>query len=572
MGQRRGSPENSDDGHDWGDRGRAWQTTENRYAGGTTTSFSDTPQAQDDILDYTEESVVKGYLCTSIILDVMQNDLGGNAKTLFSIDDGSSTSTTTKQPAPIDLASADYLTSGISKWEDIGGGIRIRINNGKVEMDLDGYLQTHGLSSLQALGAGVQISDSFTYAIKLANGTLSWATATFNIVGTNDEAVNHGLEQRRRRGHRGRLRPTAARSHDPNTDGQLKVTTAHGVGRPRLAGGYLGAFTDRDRPRPARGPHARTRTCDTVISADGQAVTGTYTDGHRRTMAPQPSSRHDQPSPAPTTAGHHHGGRRQRGHRGRGRRSGQRHGRRRSRRARHADLHATSIPATTRHRGNAAGTYGAFTINATTGAWTYTLEQRRCRHRCAGRRRQRHRHASPDGHRRFRRHRHPDGHRHHHRHQRLAGDHHGGRRQRGHRSVEAGNLDDGTVVAGDPDASGTLTSSRCRYRRHRDLERQRHRHLRRVCDRPGDRRVDLHARQRRCRHRCAGRRRQRHRHASPRRSPTTSAPPPPRRSPSPSPAPTTRRWPWPTPMPATRTPPSPAGSPPTTAMSMTVTR
>ena len=92
-------------------------------AGGTTTSFSNTPQAQDDILNYTEESVVKGSLNTSIILDVMQNDLGGNAKTLFSIDDGSSASTATKQPAPIDLASADYLTSGISAWEDIGDGI-----------------------------------------------------------------------------------------------------------------------------------------------------------------------------------------------------------------------------------------------------------------------------------------------------------------------------------------------------------------------------------------------------------------------------------------------------------------
>ena len=57
-------------------------------AGGTTTSFSNTPQAQDDILNYTEESVVLGSLSTSIILDVMQNDLGGNAKTLFSIDDG----------------------------------------------------------------------------------------------------------------------------------------------------------------------------------------------------------------------------------------------------------------------------------------------------------------------------------------------------------------------------------------------------------------------------------------------------------------------------------------------------
>ena len=208
-------------------------------AGGTTTSFSNTPQAQDDILNYTEDSVVKGSLSTSIMLDVMQNDLGGNAKTLFSIDDGTSASTATKQPAPIDLASADYLTSGISAWEDIGNGISIRINNGKVEMDLAGYLTANGLSSLQALGAGVRISNSFTYAIKLGNGTLSWATASFNIVGTNDGPIITGSSGL------GSVTedalPTSAAGTINFSD--IDVTDAHTVSATPAAGGYLGTFT-----------------------------------------------------------------------------------------------------------------------------------------------------------------------------------------------------------------------------------------------------------------------------------------------------------------------------------------
>ncbi|TKB14086.1 MAG: hypothetical protein E5V75_19980 [Mesorhizobium sp.] len=166
-------------------------TTQISGAGGTTTSFSNTPQAQGDVFNYSEDTAVVVSGSQSIILlDVLANDLGGNAKTLYSIDDGTSATTSTKQPAPLDLTTQDYQTSGISAWEDIGGGVRIRINNGKVEMDLSQYLQQHyGLSSLQALGAGDQINETFTYAIKLGNGTLSWASVNVNIQGTNDGAT-----------------------------------------------------------------------------------------------------------------------------------------------------------------------------------------------------------------------------------------------------------------------------------------------------------------------------------------------------------------------------------------------
>ncbi|MER8467175.1 VCBS domain-containing protein, partial [Mesorhizobium sp. M1396] len=159
-------------------------------AGGTSTSFSNTPQAKDDVFNYTEDNVVIVSASQSIILlDVMVNDLGGASKTLYSVDDGTSLSTSTKQYAPIDLTTADVQATGISAWEDIGGGVRIRINNGKVEMDLGQYLTQHGFSSLQALGTGDHINETFTYAIKLGNGTLSWASVSVNIQGTNDGAT-----------------------------------------------------------------------------------------------------------------------------------------------------------------------------------------------------------------------------------------------------------------------------------------------------------------------------------------------------------------------------------------------
>ena len=63
-------------------------------------------------------------------------------------------------------------------------------------------------------------------------------------------------------------------------------------------------------------------------------------------------------------------------------------------------------------------------------------------------------------------------------------------------AIEAGNLDNGTVVAGTPTASGTLTSSDVDHDAHRDLERGPDRHLRLVRDRSDDRGVDLHARRR----------------------------------------------------------------------------
>ncbi|WP_292442532.1 VCBS domain-containing protein [Mesorhizobium sp.] len=216
-------------------------------AGGTTTSFSNTPQATNDVFNYTEDNVViVSALQSIILLDVMANDLGGAAKTLYSVDDGTSASTATKQYAPIDLTTQDVQATGISAWEDVGNGVSIRINNGKVEMDLSQYLLQHGFSSLQALGAGDHINETFTYAIKLGNGTLSWASVSVNIQGTNDGATISAA-------------PAADQAvveaggvangtpNDPNAHGQLILTDVdagqgHFQTPPSLQGSY-GTFT-----------------------------------------------------------------------------------------------------------------------------------------------------------------------------------------------------------------------------------------------------------------------------------------------------------------------------------------
>ncbi|RVD58114.1 adhesin [Mesorhizobium sp. M8A.F.Ca.ET.023.02.2.1] len=216
-------------------------------AGGTTTSFSNTPQANNDVFNLTEDTVVLASGSqTIIVLDVMANDQGGNAKSLFSVDDGISASTATKQYAPIDLTTQDVQATGISAWESIGGGVSIRINNGKVEMDLSGYLAAHGFASLQAMGAGDQINETFTYAIKLGNGTLSWASVSVNIQGTNDGAIITAVPG---------ADTTVVEAggvangtlNDPNAHGQLIITDPdvgqdHFQAPPSLQGTY-GTFT-----------------------------------------------------------------------------------------------------------------------------------------------------------------------------------------------------------------------------------------------------------------------------------------------------------------------------------------
>src|SRR5580765_5049428 len=120
-------------------------------SGGTTTSFSNTPQAQDDILTrmangtlITEESIC-------FILDVMANDLGGNAKVLWSLDDGTSASTATKIYAPADLLTQDTVRIEATSTDYSANHAHIWItSDGKVGYDASTFT-TAFKTQLQAL-------------------------------------------------------------------------------------------------------------------------------------------------------------------------------------------------------------------------------------------------------------------------------------------------------------------------------------------------------------------------------------------------------------------------------------
>jgi VCBS repeat-containing protein len=137
-------------------------------SGGTTTSFNNTPQAVDDFGIACEDSI--------FAFDVMANDLGGNAKILWSIDDADPDGTTVLGGTgdnTIDLLAKDAALC--PEFSTLGA--RIWIENGQIKYDTNG---------MDSLAAGQTVCDTFTYAIRLSNGTLSWATVSVALTGTND--------------------------------------------------------------------------------------------------------------------------------------------------------------------------------------------------------------------------------------------------------------------------------------------------------------------------------------------------------------------------------------------------
>jgi VCBS repeat-containing protein len=145
------------------------------------TSFDKTPQAGDDFFSsaatgLTEDS--SGVLR----LDVMANDKGGNAKKLHSLDDGMNSS---------DLLARDAVGAS---GDFSAHGARISIaSDGTVAYDSSSWSAAFK-AQVQALAPGESLQDSFTYAIQMGNGALSWATVTLQIAGVNDAAVITGTD------------------------------------------------------------------------------------------------------------------------------------------------------------------------------------------------------------------------------------------------------------------------------------------------------------------------------------------------------------------------------------------
>lgn len=131
------------------------------------TSYTKTPQANDDKYAFDEDEIFAGPLA----LDVMSNDLGGKAKTLYSID-GQDYTELTDPDAVAQAPSGDHSKAGADIW--MGA-------DGKIYYDATPIEET-----INALGEGQHFEDTFVYAIRMGNGTISWATVTIDFVGQND--------------------------------------------------------------------------------------------------------------------------------------------------------------------------------------------------------------------------------------------------------------------------------------------------------------------------------------------------------------------------------------------------
>ncbi len=152
---------------------------------GIINSFGNTPQAKDDLFTVAMLGGIISEDGGTSILDVMANDLGGRAKTLFSLDDGFENEGST--------TSADLLT------RDIVGADNFSKSGALIEFTADGkvsYSMTAASTAkFQSLAEGEIGLDTFTYAIRLGNGTLSQATVTVQIKGTNDAPVITSMVQ-----------------------------------------------------------------------------------------------------------------------------------------------------------------------------------------------------------------------------------------------------------------------------------------------------------------------------------------------------------------------------------------
>lgn len=160
--------------------------------GGTETSFTKTPQARDDLLGSAGSSQLD-YNGALYLLDVMANDLGGNAKALWSVDDGINQSGAMSGHEAGDLLSQDQpgVTGLAANVSRLGAALHITAD-GKVAYD-SASISGQAAADLTALAVGQTLSDSFIYAIRLANGTLSWARAEVVLTGVNDRPVVQAL-------------------------------------------------------------------------------------------------------------------------------------------------------------------------------------------------------------------------------------------------------------------------------------------------------------------------------------------------------------------------------------------
>lgn len=141
----------------------------------TSTSYLNTPQAKDDFYTLSENTLQTQYF------NVTSNDLGGAAKTLWAITEGTENTLTSNQVCDLLSKDAPDLMQTSLK------GARVWITeDGRIGYDASGAPFAETLNSLPQ---GESFTDTITYAIRLSNGTLSFATMTVTFTGENDAPV-----------------------------------------------------------------------------------------------------------------------------------------------------------------------------------------------------------------------------------------------------------------------------------------------------------------------------------------------------------------------------------------------
>jgi VCBS repeat-containing protein len=135
-------------------------------ATGLKISIANTPQAKDDVYGSVEDFAQ--------LLDVLCNDLGGNAKTLYSLSK--------------DLTIEDG--GSVTSASMIGGtpSQSITTNLGATATIVDGKIN-YVTNSLDYLGEGETRVDVFSYVIRLSSGAFSIATVSVTVTGSNDIPV-----------------------------------------------------------------------------------------------------------------------------------------------------------------------------------------------------------------------------------------------------------------------------------------------------------------------------------------------------------------------------------------------
>ncbi|MEX1198935.1 MAG: Ig-like domain-containing protein [Pseudohongiellaceae bacterium] len=151
--------------------------------GGTEVSFTKTPQARDDLFGSAQSL---DYADNVYLLDVMANDRGGKAKWLWSVDDGVNDSGAMSGYEAGDLLTQDDagvtgLAENISR---LGAALSVT-QDGQVAYDASS-ISGQAAADLTGLALGETATDSFIYAIRMSNGTLSWAEASVVLTGVND--------------------------------------------------------------------------------------------------------------------------------------------------------------------------------------------------------------------------------------------------------------------------------------------------------------------------------------------------------------------------------------------------